>query len=91
MTDMALEFKGNVSTTLTGSKIKKSEVKKDESTFRAYVLVEYPIRAANVALMDQIKKNEQMYTRYRSAQSFEELQKEVDKYEDFKKQKKDSQ
>jgi len=75
-----------VSTALSGSRIKKQEVKKDGTTFRAYILVEYPIGSANTALVEQIKKNEQMYTRYRAAESFKDLEKEVEKYEQFKQQ-----
>ncbi|HQT92587.1 MAG TPA: hypothetical protein PL001_11240, partial [Candidatus Kryptobacter bacterium] len=50
------------------------------------VLVEYPIGAANEALMQQIKNNNQMYTRYRASQTFKELQDEVDKYDKYKQQ-----
>lgn len=74
-----------VSTSLSGSKISKKEIVKDGENWRAYVLVQYPLGAANEALLNQIKKNEQMYTRFRSSQTFEELDKEVEKYEEFKK------
>lgn len=73
-----------VSTTLNGSKIKNRKLVRDGNLWRAYVLVEYPIGAANAALMQQIKSNNQMYTRFRASQAFKELQDEVDKYEKFK-------
>lgn len=75
-----------VSTTLNGSRVKSHQINKDGGLWRAYVLVEYPIGAANQAFMDQLKKNDQMYTRFRASQTFKELDDEVQKYEDFKKQ-----
>ena len=70
--------------TLTGSKLKEKTVNKDSNTYRAYILMEYPVGAANVALLEQLKKNEQLYTRFRSTQTFEELDKEIQKYEQQK-------
>ncbi len=70
-----------VSTSLEGSRVKQQKIVKDGSLWRAYVLVEYPVGAANEALMQQIKNNNQMYTRFRASQTFKELQDEVDKYE----------
>lgn len=65
---------------LTGSKVKEKKIIKDGNTFRAYILVEYPIGAANVALMDALKKQNELYTRFRSSQTFEELNKEIENY-----------
>ena len=75
-----------VSTTLNGSKAKNQKIVKDGDLWRAYVLVEYPIGAANEALLQQIKNNEQMYTRFRATETYKELQDEVDKYDKFKQQ-----
>jgi len=75
-----------VSTSLSGSRVKSQKLCKDSNLWRAYVLVEYPIGAANEALMQQIKKNNEMYTRFRSSQTFKELDNEVQKYEEWKKQ-----
>ncbi|MGD0337697.1 MAG: hypothetical protein ABSB78_02805 [Bacteroidota bacterium] len=74
-----------VSTSLSGSRIGKQETVKDGDNWRAYVLVQYPIGAASEALREQIKKNEQMYTRFRASETFKELDDEVQKYEDWKK------
>jgi hypothetical protein len=74
-----------VSTSLSGSKESKKKIVKDGNNWRAYVLVEYSVGAASEALMQQIKNNEQMYTRFRATQGFKELDDEVKKYEDFKK------
>ncbi len=75
-----------VSTSLSGSRVKNQKLCKDGSIWRSYVLVEYPIGAANEALMQQIKKNNEMYTRFRSSETFKELNDEVQKYEEWKKQ-----
>lgn len=75
-----------MSTTLTGSKIRESKYKEKKGVYEAVVLVEYPIGAANSALLEQIKKNQNMYTRFQASQSFKELEAEVEKYEQFKKE-----
>ncbi|MBI3111892.1 MAG: hypothetical protein HYZ01_10005 [Ignavibacteriales bacterium] len=74
-----------VSTSLSGSRVAKQKTVKDGNNWRAYVLVEYPVGAANQALMQQIKNNEQMYTKFRASQVYKELDDEVQKYEDWKK------
>lgn len=74
-----------VSTSLAGSRISKQKQSKDGNLWRAYVLVEYPIGAANEALMQAIKKSQQMYTRFRATEAFKDLDAEVAKYEEFKK------
>jgi hypothetical protein len=75
------------SQTLTGSNVKSKKIFKDGNLWRAYVLVQYPVGAGNQALMDQIKKNNELYTRFRSTQTFDELDKEVQKYQDSNKSK----
>jgi hypothetical protein len=75
-----------VSTSLSGSRLKSQYICKDGEMYRAYVLVEYPIGAANEALMQQIKKNNELYTRFRSSQAFKDLDAEVQKYEEWKKE-----
>jgi hypothetical protein len=75
-----------VSTLLTGSKIRESKYKKNKGRYEAVVLMEYPIGAANTALMEQIKKDQNLYTRFRASEGFKELEKEVEKYENWKKE-----
>ncbi len=77
--------KAVVNTELTGSKITEQEIRKEGNLYRVYVLMELPIGAASEALMDKLKKQEEMYTRFRSSQTFQELDKEIEKYEEFKK------
>jgi hypothetical protein len=75
-----------VSTSLSGSRVKTQVLCKDGDLYRSYVLVEYPVGAANEALMQQIKKNNEMYTRFRASQAFKDLDSEVQKYETWKKE-----
>jgi len=75
-----------VSTSLSGSKEKLKKIVKDGNNWRAYVLVEYPLGAAQEALREQIKKNEQLFTRFRASQTYQELDNEVQKYEQQKKE-----
>ena len=74
-----------VSTSLSGSKVKQQKVVKDGNNWRVYVLVEYPVGAASQALLQQIKNNEQMYTRFRATQGYKDLDEEAKKLEDSRK------
>ena len=78
--------KSVTSKVLSGSRAAKTKSVKEGMIFRAYVLVEMPIGAANTALMDAIKKQEHIYTRFRASQGFQELEDEVEKYEVYKKE-----
>ena len=79
--------KSVTSKVLNGSKARKVEtVKEGEIIYRSYVLMEMPIGPANTALMEAIKKQQNMYTRFRASQGFQELEGEVDKYDQFKKE-----
>lgn len=75
-----------VSTSLSGSKPRKQLPVQVGEIYRAYVLTEYPVGAANQALIQQIKGNEQLYTRFRASQTYKELEDEVQKYDEWKKQ-----
>ncbi len=50
-------------------------------------LMQYPIGAANEALVQQIKKNQDMYTKFQASKSFKELDDEVNKLDESKQQK----
>lgn len=75
-------YKGIVSTTISGSRPAKQEFEPTASGgYRAYVLMELPIGQASQALMQKVKAQEQLYTRFRATQAFDELNKEIEKYE----------
>ncbi len=73
-----------VSQVLIGSRIYKSVVQNERGLFRSYVLMELPLGEANQALLNQIKANQNLYTRFRATQAWEEMEKEVAQYEKFK-------
>ncbi|MFQ5640453.1 MAG: LPP20 family lipoprotein [bacterium] len=75
-----------VSSQLMGSRASKTTHVKDGNNYRAYVLVEYPIGAANQAFMNALKANQNMYTRFRASEAFKEMDDEVKKYEEWKKE-----
>jgi hypothetical protein len=74
-----------VSTELTGSKVKNKKFVEDGSNWRTYVLMEYPIGAAQKAFLNKIKSNDQLYTRFRSTEAMQEMEEDVKKYEEWKK------
>ena len=83
MTDVS---KSVVAESVQGSKAIKQKTYREPAEYRSYVLVELPIGAANAALVEKIKNNQNMYTRFRASQAFQELEEEVEKYEEFKKE-----
>jgi hypothetical protein len=72
---------------ISGSKSLEQKIYKEGTkSFRAYVLMELPIGVMNSALVDKVKENQNMYTRFRASQGFQELEEEAQKYEQFKKE-----
>jgi len=67
---------------LRGTSPKEREVYKQENgTYRAFVLMELPIGEAAKELMSKIEQNDEMYTRFRASEAFEEMNEAVDEYE----------
>lgn len=81
-------YKATVSQVLFGSRPRQQEVKAEGRAYRAYVLMELPTGEAAKRLMEQVKANEQMYTRFRSTEAFKELDAEVQRYEAWKRDQK---
>lgn len=71
---------------LTMSTSAKRDIRKEGIHYRAYVMMEMPIGETNTALVTKIKANRGMYTRFRASQAFKELEEEVEKYEQSKKE-----
>ena len=63
--------------TLVGSKADKQEIVPEQGIYRVYVLMSLPLGKTNRVLMDKIKSDEALYTKFRSTQAFEELDKEL--------------
>jgi hypothetical protein len=78
--------KGIVSDSLTGSRVARQQLGTEGGVYRAYVMMEMPIGEANAAFLEKIRSRERLYTRFRASQAFEELDREVREYEEWKKQ-----
>jgi len=79
--------KSVTSKVLNGSRVREVKTLKEGGViYRSYVLMELPIGPANTALLDAVKKQQNMYTRFRASQGFQELEEEVEKYDQFKKE-----
>ena len=78
--------KAVVSEAINGAKVSKQEVKEKDKLYEAYVLMEMPVGEANTALMAKVKANQNLYTRFRASQGFKELEEDVEKYEQWKKE-----
>ena len=76
--------KSVMSTMLNGSRLAKQEVVPENGIFRAFVLMELPWGEAQAALLSKIKAQKLLHTRFQEAQSFKELEEEVQKLEDYK-------
>lgn len=70
--------KAVVSQVLSGVTIEKSDFTAEAGVFRSYVLMKMSLTASSQALLNKVKQQEQLYTRFRSTQVFDELQKEVE-------------
>lgn len=75
-----------VSDSLTGSRLAKQQMDRDGGGFRAYVMMEMPIGEANARFMEKIRSQQRLYTRFRASEAFEDLDRMVDEYEQWKKE-----
>ncbi len=76
--------KAVVSQVLIGVTIDKSESRNEQGLFRSYVLLKMPVGASSQALLNKLKQQERLYTRFRSSQVFKELERETEKFEQWK-------
>ena len=78
--------KNVVDQTLVGSRENKTKVKEEGKGFRAFVLMELPIGKAREALLKLLSssENENLYTRFRASQSFQELKEEIESLREYK-------
>jgi len=74
-----------VSTVLRGSKINQQKYREKDGRYEAVAQVIYDIEAAKAPLLDEIKKNENLYTEFMASKAFQELEAEIEKYEQEKK------
>lgn len=69
------------SQTLYGAKVIKRELRKEDNVYRAYVLLQMPVRNIKEDFLNEIEKSKNLYSRFRSGKAFKELDEEVKKYE----------
>ena len=86
--EMAAQFttviKSVVSTTLSGCKAKYQSTQKEGPIWRACVLMEYPIGAANAQFLQSLKDRDIFRQKAAATDAFKELEAEVQKYEQEK-------
>lgn len=63
---------------LSGFRREKSKVMPQGESYRAYVLLRYPLGDANKIVMDQVRKNSQLEAKVRASKAFQELEKEIE-------------
>lgn len=63
---------------LAGFRRDKSQVLQEGRTYRAYVLLYYPMGDANKIVRDQVKKSDRLEARLRASKAFQELEKEIE-------------
>lgn len=73
-----------VSTTLNGCKAKNQHTKKEGTLWRACILMEYPIGAANAQFLQQLKNDDLLRQKTAATDAFKELETEVQKFEEEK-------
>jgi hypothetical protein len=67
---------------LRGTSPAEREVyQQDNGTYQAFVMMELPVGKAAKDLMSKLQQNEEMYTRFRASEAFEEMNKAVEEYE----------
>ena len=71
-----------VSQVLRGVRSEEQEIMKENGDYRVYTLMQMPIGQAAEQFLSQLQTNEEMYTRFRSSEAFEEMRKRVEEYEE---------
>ena len=77
LTQFSSATKEVVEQTLVGSKAERQEVLPEGNIYRVYVLMSLPLGEANQALMERIKANDELYTRFRATEAFADLEREL--------------
>jgi hypothetical protein len=79
-------YKGVVSQVMYGSRPRQQTLRTEGDVYRAVVLMELPIGEMSKKLLEQIRAQEQLYTRFRASEAFKELDAEVRKYDEWKRE-----
>ncbi len=78
---LTVAIKTTVSTVLHGSKIIKKDYCEKPNSYEGFILMKYPLGQAYANFVNQVKKKKELETRFRAFQGFQELEKEVEKFE----------
>ena len=73
-----------VSDSLNGTRLTKQKLDREGGTYRAYVEMEMPIGEANARFLEKIRSQKRLHTRVRASEAYEELDREVQAYEEWK-------
>ena len=73
-----------VSDSLNGTRQTKQQLNREGGTYRAYVEMEMPIGEANSRFLEKIRSHERLNTRVRASEAYEDLDREVQAYEEWK-------
>lgn len=80
-------MKSITSQSLNGSRISKKEIDSESSgQYRAYVLMELPLNDLKANIVKSVKKNKNLYERFRASKAFDEMNKEVKDFEKSQKE-----
>jgi hypothetical protein len=71
---------------LNASRQAQQDVRREGKSYRVYTLMELHVGEMKAAALDQVKNEKNLYTRFRASEGFKELEAEVEKYEQWKKE-----
>ena len=81
LTQFSSATKAITSETLTGAHVIERLVVPEGNVYRAYVLMQLPIGHANELLMQKLRSNQAVYTRFRATEGYTALDDELQRYE----------
>ena len=62
---------------MSGARVNKQQLNSENKIYRAYVQMSLPIGRANQLLMENIRSNQQLYTRLRATQAYADLDEQL--------------
>lgn len=72
--------KNVVDLTLNETRVKNREIVEEGEIFRARVTVEVPLKAARMKFLNQIRRSDLLYNRYKNTRSYRNLEMEYDEF-----------
>ena len=78
--------KSVIDQTLVGSKVRHQSTNREGEGWRACVLMECSQAEAEGSLVDKISRDQEMYTRFRASQAFQEMENQIKELREYKKE-----